>query len=59
MIYEALTKKTKKILLNKTILNAQPGADHAVIGDYQLSTIIEDQIIQYRIQIVFDSHSIK
>ena len=59
LIYEALIKKTKKILLNKTILNSQRGADRAAIGDYQLSMIIEDQFIQYRIQIVQDSLLIK
>jgi hypothetical protein len=41
------------------MLNAQRGADRAAIGDYQLSTIIEDQFIQYRIQIVQDSLLIK
>ena len=41
------------------MLNAQRGADRAAIGDYQLSRIIEDQFIQYRIQIVQDSLLIK
>ena len=41
------------------MLNIQRGADRAAIGDYQLSMIIEDQFIQYRIQIVQDSFLIK
>ena len=41
------------------MLNTQRGADRAAIGDYQLSMIIEDQFIQYRIQIVQDSLLIK
>ena len=41
------------------MLNTQRGADRVAIGDYQLSRIIEDQFIQYRIQIVRDSLLIK